>query len=79
MMHNVAQAASIEIYNNGLVHIVMRVYNPHAWLTNNLKIIRDLIDHICLKYHFVIFVGNFNLPFLTENFNIHPYNKFSAL
>ena len=25
-----------------------------------------LIDHICLKYHFVIFVGDFNLPLLTE-------------
>ena len=39
----------------------------------------DLIDHICLKYHFAIFVGDFNLPFLTENVNIAPYNKFSTL
>ena len=67
------QAVSIEIYNNSLVHVVTCVYNPPALITNNL------IDHICLKFHFVIFVGDFNYPFLTENFNIIPYNKFSAL
>ena len=61
------------------MHAVTFLYNPPALITNNLKTIIDLIDHICLKYHFVIFIGNFNLPFLTENVNIVPYSKCSTL
>ena len=76
---NDIQAVCIEIYNNGLVHVVRCVYNPPVSITNNLKTITDLIDHFCLKYHFVIFVNDINLPFLTENVNIVPYNKFSKL
>ena len=54
------QAVSFEINNNGLVHVVTCVYNPPALITNDFKTITDLIDHICLTYHFVIFIGDFN-------------------
>ena len=76
---NDVHAVSIEIYENGLVHVVQCAYSPPALITNDLKTITDLINHICLKYHFVIFVGDFNLPFFTEKVNIVPYYKFSTL
>ena len=72
-------AVSIEIYNNGFEHVVLCVSNPPALITNNLKTITDLIDQLCSKYHFVIFVDDFNFPFLTENVNIASYNKCSTL
>ena len=61
------------------MHVVKCAYSPSALITNDLKTITDLINHICLKYHFVIFVSDFNLPFFTEKVNIVPYNKCSTL
>ena len=59
------------MYTKGQVHVISCIYNPPDLIDYSLKILTDIIDYICSRYHLVVIFGDFNIPGFAEKLNVN--------
>lgn len=74
------QVVCVELNVNDQVYAVCNVYNPPGLLPQCLHVLSEVFDTLCSKYHYPLFIGDFNMPNYTRDIcnSVQMDNEYGA-